>query len=148
MSIKSSRARDTALVSRGPFTRLDIWTDYSALIICMQEICCASVVLINYLPDFIRTELRCHTMCAAMEWKWLEGKFDKHQDFYLNIDIHYFMPILADASANVSGQLLCLYYLSFHVCCPYAIWLSLYLNGQYYFLEATASLGVNSMYIL
>ena len=24
MSIKSSRARDTALVSRGPFTRLDI----------------------------------------------------------------------------------------------------------------------------
>ena len=113
MSIKSSRARDTALVSRGPFTRLDIWTDYSALIICMQEICCASVVLINYLPDFIRTELRCHTMCAAMKWKWLEGKFDKHQDFYFNICIHYFMPILADASANVSGQSLCLYYLSY-----------------------------------
>ena len=109
----------------------------------MQEICCASVVLINYLPDFIRTELRCHTMCAAMKWKWLKGKLDKYQDFYLNICIHYFMPILADASANVSGLSLCLYYLSFHICYPYAIWLSLYLSGQY-FLEAIASLGVNS----
>ena len=55
----------------------------------------------------------------------------------------YFMPILADASANVSGLSLCLYYLSLHMCYPYAIWLSLFLYGQYYFLEAIASLGVN-----
>ena len=112
MSIKTCMAWDTASSQPRHFTRLDIWTDYSALIICMQEICCASVVLINYLADFTRTELRCRTMCAAMEWKWLEGKLDKYQDFDLNICIHYFMPILADASANVSGLLLFLYYLS------------------------------------
>ena len=78
-----------------------------------------------------------------MKWKWLEGKFDKHQDFYLNTCSDYFMSILADASANVSGAVIMPMLFVLYMCYQYAIWLSLFLYGQYYFLEAIASLGVN-----